>query len=51
MNGPLMNSRNSLETTQGDESGSANILGVPIQISEADTVKINEKIYDLTPET
>ena len=33
--GSLMNSRNSLKITQ-DESGGANILGVPIQISEAD---------------
>ena len=48
MLGSLMNSRNSLKITQ-DESGRANILGVPIQISEADTIKINENIYERTP--
>ena len=47
--GSLMNSRNSLKITQ-DESGRANILGVPIQISEGDTIKINENVYELTPE-
>ena len=49
MLGSLMNSRNSPKNTQ-DESGRANILGVPIEISEADTIKINEDIYQLTPE-
>ena len=49
MIGSLMNSRNSLKITQ-DESGRANILGVPIQISEGDTMKINETVYELTPE-
>ena len=49
MIGSLMNSRNSLKITQG-ESGIANILGVPIQISEGDTIKINENVYELTPE-
>ena len=49
MIGSLMNSRNSLKITQ-DESGRANILGVPIQISEGDTTKINENVYELTPE-
>ena len=49
MIGSLMNSRNSLKITQ-HESGRANILGVPIQISEGDTMKINETIYELTPE-
>ena len=43
MLGSLMNSKNSLKITQ-DESGKANILGVPIQISGADTIKINEII-------
>ena len=47
--GSLMNSRNSLKITQ-DESGRANILGVPIQISEGDTIKINENVYELIPE-
>ena len=47
--GSLMKSRNSLKITQ-DESGRANVLGVPIQISEADTIKINGNIYVLTPE-
>ena len=49
MIGSLMNSRNSLKITQ-DETGRANILGVPIQISESDTIKINETVYELTPE-
>ena len=49
MIGSLMNSRNSLKITQ-DEFGRANILGVPIQISEGDTMKINETIYELAPE-
>ena len=49
MLGSLMNSRNSLKITQ-DESGRVNILGVPIQISEGDTKKINENVYELTPE-
>ena len=49
MIGSLMNSRNSLKITQ-DESGRAKILGVPIQISEGDTMKINENVYELTPE-
>ena len=43
MLGSLMTSRNSLKITQ-DESGRANILDVPIQISEGDTMKINENI-------
>ena len=49
MIGSLMNSSNSLKISQ-DESGRANILGVPIQISEGDTMKVNETIYELTPE-
>ena len=49
MIGSLMRSKNSLRNTQ-DESHRANILGVPIQISGADTIKINENIYELTPE-
>ena len=49
MIGSLMNSQNSLKVTQ-DESGRAKFLGVPIQLSEADTKNINETIYDLTPE-
>ena len=49
MIGSLMNSRNSLKITQ-DELGRANILGVPIQISEGDTMEINENVYELTPE-
>ena len=48
--GSLRNSRNSLKVTQ-DESGRANSLGVPIQISGADTMKVNENIYELTPGT
>ena len=38
MLGPLMNSRNSLNITQ-DETGRANNLVVPNQISEGDTIK------------
>ena len=49
MIGSLMNSRNSLKITQ-DESGRANILGVPIQISVGGTIKINENVNELTPE-
>ena len=49
MIGSLVNSRKSLKRTQ-DESGRANILGVTIQISEGDTMKINGTIYELTPE-
>ena len=49
MIGSLMIIRNSLKITQ-DESGRANILGVPIQISGADTIKINENFYDITPD-
>ena len=49
MIGSLMSSRNSLKITQ-DETGRAIILGVPIQISEGDTIKINENVYKLTPE-
>ena len=49
MIGSLMNSRNSHKITQ-DESGRANILGAPIQISKGDTMKINETVYELTPE-
>ena len=49
MLGSLRTSRNSLKITQ-DESGRANILGVPIQISEGDIIKINENIHELTPE-
>ena len=49
MIGSLMNSRNSLKISQ-DDLGRANILGIPIQISEGDTIKINENVYELTPE-
>ena len=49
MIGSLMRSKNSLKITR-DESRRANILGVPIQMSGADTIKINENIYELTPE-
>ena len=49
MLGALMNSANSLKITE-DEFGRANILGDPIQISQGDTIKINENIYELTPE-
>ena len=49
MIGSLMRSEKSLKITQ-DEVPRANILGVPIQISGADTMKIIENIYELTPE-
>ena len=49
MLGSLMNIKNSPKITQY-ESGRAKILGVPIQISGADTIKINENVYELTPE-
>ena len=44
-----MNGRNSLKITQ-DEFVHANILGIPIQISRGDRIKINDSIYDLTTE-
>ena len=43
-----MSSKNSLKITQ-DEFNRASILGVPIQIS-GNAIKINENIYELTPE-
>ena len=49
MLGSLMNSRNSLKITQHDNNR-ATILGVPLQISDADTIKINENNYELTPQ-
>ena len=49
MLGSLLNSRNSLKIIQ-DETGRENILGVPIKISEGDTIEINENVYELTPE-
>ena len=44
----LMSSHNSLKITQ--DGGYTIILGVPIQISGADTIKINDNVYELTPE-
>ena len=49
MLGPLMNSCSSLKITQED-LGQANILGVPIQISDDDRMRINDRFYDLTTE-
>ena len=49
MLGSLMSSHNSLKIIQ-NESKTASILGVPIQISGPDTIKIKENIYELTPE-
>ena len=49
MLGSLMNSHNSLKMTQ-DEIVQANILGVPLQISGGDRIRINENVYDLTTE-
>ena len=45
----LMNSRNSLKNIQIEVSR-ATILGVLIQVSEGDTIKIIEIIYGLTRE-
>ena len=47
--GSLLSSPNSLNITQ-DESGQANILSVPFQISVRDSIKIKDNIYDLTSE-
>ena len=44
-----MNSRNSLKNIQ-IELSRATIVGVPIQVSEGDTIKIFENIYGLSPE-
>ena len=44
-----MTGRNSLKITQ-DEFGQANILGIPIQISGGNRIKIKDNIHDLTPE-
>ena len=49
MIGSLKRSKIFLKITQ-DESRRGNILGVPIQISGADTIKMIENIYELTPE-
>ena len=49
MLGSLMTSRSSLTFTQ-DEFGPAKILGLSIQMSGRDTIKINDNFYDLTPE-
>ena len=49
MLGSLMQSHNCLKLTQ-DEFGQATILGVPIYISGDDRIKINDNIYDLTPQ-
>ena len=46
--GSIMRSKNSLKIIQ-DESGRANISGVPIQVSEGDRIKINDNFYELTP--
>ena len=45
----LMNSHNSLKTTQ-DGFGQAKNLGVLIQITGGDRIRINKNVYDLTPE-
>ena len=49
MLGSLMNSRTSLKVIQ-DEFGQANILGFPIQLWGGARIKINDIVYDLTPE-
>ena len=49
MLGSLMNSRNFLKITQ-DEFGQANDLGISIQTSGGDRIKINIHNYDSTPE-
>ena len=47
--GSLMNSPDSFKITQ-NESGRANILGVTVQISGPDTIKLNEKTKKLVIE-
>ena len=49
MIGSLIRSKKSLKITP-DASRRTNVLGVPIQISGADTIKTNKKIHELTPE-
>ena len=46
----LMKSRNSLRIEQ-DESGRANILGVPIQSLGGDRIKRRNNVYALTEDT
>ena len=48
MLGSIMSTHNCLKITQ--DGGYTNILGAPIQISGADTIKIYRNIYELTPE-
>ena len=48
MLGSLMNSRIFLKITQ-DDFGQESFLGIPIQISRCDRIKINDNIYYLTP--
>ena len=45
----LMNSKDSLRLLQ-DDSSRASILGTPIYTLGGDRIRINDKIYDLTPE-
>ena len=45
--GSLLKSRNRLKITQ-DEIGQATILGIPIQISGGDRIRINDNIFELT---
>ena len=47
--GLLWTSRNFSETTP-DDFGQATILGIPIQISGGDRMKIKDNVYDLTAE-
>ena len=49
MIGSLMDSRNSLKPNR-DESDIANIPCVPIHLSGANAIKINENVFDLPPE-
>ena len=47
--GALMNSENSLKLLQ-DNSGRSSILRIPIITLGCDRVRINDKVYDLTPQ-
>ena len=47
--GALMNKKNSLKLEQ-ESSDKASILGVPNGLLDGDGIRINDNIYDLSPE-
>ena len=47
--GASINSRNLLKLTQ-DDSGRASILGTPIYTLGGDRTRINDNVYEMTPE-